>query len=173
MADDQRTQDLTQVVDVSRAALEQEFQISERLDAKARGQVTLAGQWYAVVQAVAAVAFAARGVDREWLFAVSATAVLGGLALAGAVTLSWRVWRLHDEDAVSPKGLLEMKAEATRDDGEVLELLVTHYASKLQSRRETNRSRSDALKCAERLWFVAMGLPLVELVLALCARLFG
>lgn len=171
--EDQRTKDLAEVVQVGRDALTQEFQISERLDAKARGHVTLAGQWFAVVQAVAAVAFAARGIDDGWLLAVAATAAAGGIALATTVVLSWRVWRIRDEEAVSPKGLLEMKEEAEREESEALEPLVRHYASKLQSRRGTNRTRADALAWAERVWFVAMALPLVELVLALYARLFG
>lgn len=44
---------LKHILDAARAALDGEFARAERFDAKARGQATLAGSWFAVTQAVA------------------------------------------------------------------------------------------------------------------------
>lgn len=173
MAESQHTEGLSEVVSVARGAVEQEFQVSERLDAKARGQVTLAGQWFAVVQAVSAVAFAAAGVEGWLLLGIGATAVAGGTLLAVTFWHSSKVWKVREEDAVHPHGLLELKRRATSDEAGALEVVVQHYASLLQSRRRTNKLRADALEEAEGIWLWAMGLPLAQLVLALAARLFG
>jgi hypothetical protein len=172
-AGDQQTAGLTEVVNFARTAVEHEFQISERLDAKARGQVTLAGQWFAVVQAVSAVALGAKGVDGWLLYAVGVTALIGGVVLAFAFLQSARVWKLRDEDAVHPKGILELKERAESDEAGALAVTVQHYASLLQDRRRTNKLRAEALETAETLWLASMALPLVQLGFALAARLFG
>jgi len=163
---------VSEVLNAARAAVEQEFAIAERLDAKARGLVTLAGQWFAVAQAVSAVAFATKDAEDWMLFAV------GGTALAGAVTLGllfvfcWRVWQVRDQPAVTPNGLMQMHATAASDP-EAAKLLVQHYAAILRDRRAPNKKRSDALRVAQGLWFVAMALPLGQLGFALATRLFG
>jgi hypothetical protein len=171
--EDQLTDSLKEVVSLARGAIEQEFQISERLDAKARSQVTLAGQWFAVVQAVSAVAFAAKGVEGWLLYTVGGTAIVGGALLALVFIESAKVWRIRPEGAVSPQGILDLKETAKAGDVEALDDSITHYASILQDRRRTNKLRADALEDAEVLWFLAMAAPLVQLAFALAARLFG
>lgn len=169
----QRTGDLAEVINVARAAVEQEFQVSERLDAKARGQVTLAGQWFAVAQAVSAVAFAVKGVEGWLLYAVGATALVGGALLVIMFVQTSKVWRVREEDAVHPRGILQLKERALNDDAGALEVTVQHYARILQGRRRTNKLRADALEKAEKIWLLAMAAPLLQLGFAIAARLFA
>lgn len=171
--EDQRAESLTEVVSVARSAVEQEFQVSERLDGKARGQVTLAGQWFAVAQAVSAVAFAAKGVDGWLLYAVGLAALVGGVLLVATFVMSSRVWKVQSEDAVHPHGILQLRQRALDDDDGALDVAIRHYASLLQSRRLTNKTRVQALETAEKLWPWAMAPPLVQIGFALAARLFG
>lgn len=168
---EKQEQGLTEVVNVARGAVEQEFQISERLDAKARGQVTLAGQWFAVVQAVSAVAFAVKGASEGLLWAVGVSAVLGAGLLARTFICSSRVWKVRPEGAVHPQGLLDLEARALANEADGLSVMVHHYAAILQDRRLANKTRADALEASQMWWFLAMGVPLVQLILALAARL--
>jgi hypothetical protein len=163
---------LPEVLNTARAAVEQEFQISERLDTKARALITLSGQWFAVAQAVSAVAFTTEK-PRDWmLWTVAGTALAGGIALGLLFFFCWRVWRIRDEEAVSPRGLLQMHSAAVNDPN-ATKLLVEHYAAMLRDRRTTNKSRADALAVAQGWWFVAMALPFVQLGFALATRLFA
>lgn len=162
---------LTEVLNTARAALDQEFQIAQFVDTKARGLVTLGGQWFAVAQAVAAVAFATKKPQDWMLWAVGITAVAGAAALGFLFFLCWKVWKLRNEAAVSPRGLLEMR-KAVLSEASATKL-VDHYAAMLQDRRKTNVKRADALHCAQIAWFFAMGIPFVELGLALATRLLA
>jgi hypothetical protein len=165
-------ENLAEVLSLARSALDQEFAVTERLDSKARGQITLAGQWFAVAQAVSAIAFSASH-SRHWLLvAIGGIALLGGILLACLFFLSASVWRLRREPAVSPRALLDMKQTAYDPESDLQAALIDHYASMLQDRRLTNRARADALSRAEWLWYVTMGIPLLELGFALAARLF-
>jgi hypothetical protein len=51
--------------------------------------------------------------------------------------------------------------------------LVDHYAARLGDRRKTNAVRAKNLKVAQRWWLFAMGVPFIELGLALATRLFA
>jgi len=155
---------LAEVLNAARAAVEQEFEISERLDSKARGLATTAGQWFAVVQAVSAIAYSANKADETLLYGVAGTAALGAVLLSVTFCFCWSVWKVRDEPAVSPGGLMQMKQSEP-------DLLVDHYATMLRDRRATNKQRVDALQVAQLVWFGAMALPLVQLGFALATRL--
>jgi hypothetical protein len=163
---------LREVIEVARTAVAQEFEIAERLGNKARSQVTLAGQWFAVVQAVSGIAYV-KSVHGWKLFAVGGLAVAGGIALVVTFALAREVWKRREHQEVSPRGLIDMGEQAKRlDDVEFLERIIVHLASVLQSQRAANKERNDALDRAEKAWFVAMALPLAQLGFALAARLF-
>jgi hypothetical protein len=162
---------LGEVLNTARAALDQEFQIAQLLDAKARGLVTLAGQWFAIAQAVAAVAFATHKPHTWMLWAVGISALVGAVAVGFLFVFSWNVWKIRDEPAVSPRGLLQMRDVAEHDPSATK--LIDHYAALLRDRRATNKARADALADAQAAWFFAMGLPFIELGFAVATRLFA
>lgn len=163
---------LSEVLTDARAAVDQEFEVTQRLDAKARGLVTVAAQWFGIAQAVSAVAFTTKQPHDWMLWTVGGTAFLGAVALGALFLHSSRVWSIRDEPAVSPKGLLQMQA-AARSDPKAIELLIQHNASILRDRRLSNKTRADHLATAQWVWFIAMALPLVQLGFALATRLFS
>lgn len=162
--------DLTEVLSTARAALDQEFQISQFLDTKARGLVTVAAQWFGIAQAVAAVAYATKKPETWMLLSVAGVALAGAVALGVVCVYCWKAWKIRDEFAVSPMALLKMR-DAISKDGSPAQL-VDHYAARLKDRRSTNAQRADAVSGAEIAWFFAMAIPLVEIGLALATRLF-
>jgi len=143
--------------------------VSAVLDTKARGLVTLGAQWFAIAQAVAAVAFATHKPATGMLVAVGIAALAGGVALGFLCYFCWRVWAIREQPAVSPRGLLTMLDKVTADASP--RLLVDHYAAMLRDRRNVNKSRADALDSAQIAWVFAMVVPFVELGLALATRL--
>ena len=124
--------DIRLVLEAARDAIRQEFQIAERLDAKARNQMAIAGTWFAVVQGVAGLAIGddETGSFFGWSY-VTIIVVLAGAAgacLIVAMTLSYLVWRLRDEEEITHKALFEM-ADVARNPSDGLEdKLVAHNA---------------------------------------------
>src|SRR4051812_43085316 len=80
------------VVEAAQNAVAQEFQIAERLDTKARNQMTVAGTWYALVTALAGVALRVwidRGLN-DWLVAtIIVCAGVGAACLIVALFFSY------------------------------------------------------------------------------------
>lgn len=169
----ERPDDLREVVAVARTVVSQEWLRLERLENKARQQVVVAGQWFAIAQAVLAVALNSDGVNHRWLLWLGGLLGLGaGAAVVFTFVLSWKVWRVSDKDhEVTPQGLMQMRDYAHRPDQGVLDDLIQYHANILQNRRKANDVRADDLHRAEIAWLVAMGLPLVELAFALAAIL--
>lgn len=165
-------EDLNQVVEAARAALDQEFQRAERYDAKARNQMTLAGSWFAVVQAVAAVTL--RGdASTAWVGAIAASAAVAGVALFIAMRLSAKVWKLRLEPAVNQETLEDMLSAAEREPETFGQNLVRLYRHLLGKAQEVNESRATAFDGSTVAWWWALGLAFAELALALLSQIFG
>ena len=164
--------DLSMVVETARAAVEQEFQIAERLDSKARNQMAVSGTWYAVVSAIAGLALRAQldsGANNLLFAAIVVTAGAGAVCLIVALFFSYGVWRLRTETEVTHEGLSEMLADARDPSVDVAEKLVEHYRALLAHRRANNKERSAAFARSVDWWIAAVVLALIELVLALAA----
>lgn len=163
--------DLKEVVAVARAVVDQEVEVTQRLENKARQQVVLAAQWFAIVQAVFAVALNHEDDSVTWLvWTAAGLAIVGGLVLGLTILLGWCTWRVRADSEVTPHGLIQMKEKAHHRDG-VLDAMVVHYANLLQARRANNRVRSDWAMRAEYAWFIAMFIPFAQLAAALAAIL--
>jgi hypothetical protein len=172
------------IVESARAAIAQEFQIAERLDAKARNQVAVGGAWYAAVQAVSAIAIkqhldsakgaglAAKhhvtsGFGNDWFLVLIIVAGIAGVLLAVTIYFSYGVWKLRDEHEISSESLSQMAASARDPDTDLLGAFVEHYGYILSTRRENNGKRSKSFKWSSRFWSLALLSGLVELVFAL------
>ncbi|MCP9490253.1 MAG: hypothetical protein MSC31_10310 [Solirubrobacteraceae bacterium MAG38_C4-C5] len=163
---------LKQVVEAARKALDQEFQRAERYDAKARGQMTLAGSWFAVVQAVAAVSL--RGdTPPVWATAIAIAAVVAGIALFTAMRRSARVWKLRPQPAVNQETLEDMLLSAEREPERFGRQLVLLYRNLLGKAQQVNADRASALEGATGAWWWALALAFAELAVALASRVFG
>lgn len=161
-----------QVVEAARSALDQEFQRAERYDAKTRGQMTLAGSWFAVVQAVAAVSL--RGdTPTGWALAIAAAAVIAGVALFWAMRKSARVWRLRPQPAVNQETLEDMLSSVDREPERFGHQLVGLYRNLLGNAQAVNAERASALEGATGAWWWALLLAFAELAIALASRVFG
>jgi hypothetical protein len=164
--------DLEPVLSAARSALEFESQRADRLDSKARNQMTLAGSWFAVVQAVAAVVLSHR-TPLGWVIAIAATAALAGLALIVAMRESTNVWKLRPQPAVTQETLEDMTAAAQTNPETFSEQLILQYRHILGHLQEQNNARANALDAATAWWWVTLGLSFTELAVALLTRIFN
>jgi hypothetical protein len=159
------------VIDAAREAIVQEFQIAERLDSKGRTQVTLAAGFFTVAQAVAAGTLASQGIAKAWLVAVIVIAAVAGLIVAITLKETFEAWRLLDERDVKPDRLRSLAEESYADDRLVPGKLAKIYASILEARRENNETRARRFEEATEWMFRAMAITIVELIVAMAARL--
>lgn len=164
--------DLKPVIDAAQAALDLENQRADRLDSKARNQMTLAASWFAVVQAVAAVALKA-GTPRGWVIVIAVVAVIAGVALVVAMRMSAEVWKLRPQPAVTQETLEDMATAAQTEPETFEERLILQYRHILGHAQETNERRADALQAATVWWWLTLGLALVELTVAFLARVLN
>ena len=157
-------------VDAARAAIEQEFKIAERLDAKSRNQLAVIAGFFAVAQSAAAITLRATfdATRSGYLVALLIVAAIsGGIAILAVLLLHLKAWRLQDEEDVAPEGLREMLA-AARDPGRDFAAdLMEHYADILTTRRGNNRKRVSTIDSARPWVIVAAMTTLLELALAI------
>lgn len=158
------------IIDAAREALEREDARAERLDAKARGQMALAGTWFAIVQAVAAVALNA-GIPNGWLIAVGVSAGAAAVALVVAMAKSAEVWKLKSRPSIGTKTIDAMTAALHKDTFK--EEMVQEYQHLLGKLQIVNHERAKALECSTVAWWWALGFGLAELAVALLARIVG
>lgn len=164
-------EDINYVLDVAREALSHEFEVSERLDAKARGQMTLAGAWFAIVQAVAGIALRDGAISDAWGAAVVGTAVLAAIALGWAFYRHYAVWKLRDETGFNADALHAFGEWAADNETNLGSTLIGYYEQILSERQGRNRERVAEFDKAVPAWFFALGLTLVELMVALLAAI--
>lgn len=168
-----RSSDLGSVLTVGRAAIDQQFALAERLDAKARGQVTIAGAWFAVVQAVASGAFGIPRLADTWVLVITILAAGGALLLLATMALSANVWRLRVESEIEPDGLVMMANDARSPGVDAAGKMVAHYADVLEERYVNNADRARWFKRSQRVWYGAMFVPLAELGTSFAAQALG
>jgi hypothetical protein len=165
------SEDVKHVLDAARAALAQEFLIAERLDSKVRGQVTLAGAWYTVVQAVAGIALRDAGLSTGWKVAILVAAGFAGLAVVITVVQAYGVSKLRNETDLTPQAIRDFGEWAQSGDVDVGGTLVGYYAEILEARQRTNEQRAAAFDQSAKTWFIALGLTFGELITALAAAI--
>jgi hypothetical protein len=155
--------------------VDEEFKRSERLDAKSRNQITIAGSFFAIVQAVVvglingslgATETTGRSSFVGWLAAAGAAA---GIALVVALAFSYRAWKLREDDALEPDTLTDYISYAQKGNEAVAVKLVTAYAEIAKQRRDNNETRAKAMEHAARACFIALAFVSVELTLAFIA----
>ncbi|MEJ7656104.1 MAG: hypothetical protein WKF33_03625 [Thermoleophilaceae bacterium] len=174
---DKSSDDLKHVLDAARNALDREFQRAERFDAKARGQATLAGSWFAVTQAVAAVSLQP-SMRSGWFIALACLVALQAVALIGLLLASARVWRLQERPDIGEEALEGMEQAAKERDPEFASKALGLYRYVLYYAQEANARRAEALEATNGKWWTAgstwwwavLCLGLVEVLTALLAR---
>jgi hypothetical protein len=175
--------DLSHVLDVASAQLDREFQRAERLDTKARAQVTLAASWFTVAQAVAGLSLRDGG-DSAWvLVPVFAFLLLGAVTLALLAAATREATQLQTRNDITPETLAAMEESAKAGSPDFTERLVETYRKILGEAQAANERRAVALEPSRRwdgwrpsapiAWWCVLGFGLLEIVAALLVRAFG
>ncbi len=159
------------IVDAARSAISQEFQVAERLDAKARNQVAVGAGWFALVQGIAAIAIKQQLDSRTnvWFSVLIAIAVVGGLALGLSIFFSYQVWKLRDEQEITHESLEQMAAVSKGGEVELVDELAKHYGFILWTRRQNNADRASDFSNSVTPWVLGLLAGLAELIVALVA----
>jgi hypothetical protein len=166
---------LSILLSAATAIIDEEFKRSERLDSKSRNQITLAGSFFAVVQAVVVgLINGSLGATEEtpassfvpWL---GVAAVIAGIALLIAVRFSYRAWRLQDDDALSPNTIDAYRESARQGNPAVGVKLIGAYTKIARSRRANNKVRAESLESAAIACGFVMALIGAELILSFVA----
>jgi hypothetical protein len=131
---DPAVENRARVLDIARATLDSEFLRANRWDEKARGQATLAGTWFAVTQAVSAVA-AGSHVPKEWVVALAVGLVLQAGALVMNLLRSAAVWKARDRLEFGRETLNALDERMSDPPDEVVEGLVTFFGTALDGPR--------------------------------------
>jgi hypothetical protein len=157
------------------AAVDEEFRRSERLDAKSRNQVTVAGGWFAVAQAVVVglvngslgpTAAQTASTFVPWLAAAGGIAAL---LTAAATLVSYNAWRLRDDPTLGIGTIRSYVDFARAGNPAVGVKLVSAYADIASGRRENNERRAAAVDRAAVACGLAMLVVSIELLLAFLA----
>jgi len=166
---------LSILLDAATALIDEEFKRSERLDAKSRNMVTVAGAFFAVVQAVVVGfinetlgATATQGASPFilWLAVAAGVATLG---LGIALVWSYEAWKLRSDETLKVKTIRDYRDAAYEGNPVVGAKLVDAYAWIAEKRREVNEERAKAVDAAAIACMGAMALIAAELALAFVA----
>jgi hypothetical protein len=163
--------DLETAITVLRARIDEEFRISERLDAKSRQAFALAAAFFAVVQTVTFGSFAQSSVSSDEKVGMLAAALIAGLALVVVAHRLTNGEELLDEDDVKPEAIVEWCNEAAGRPEYVSARLVGELAHVARRRADSNviRDRNyESVAFATRWALILAG---VELLVAIIVRI--
>jgi hypothetical protein len=159
------------LLDIARASADQEFQIAERLAAKARQGFGLAAAYFAICQTVSFGGFEAariNGDERAWVIYL---AVFAAGSLFAAAIATMRADGLYDSGDLPLEKMPQELDAAYEGDDDVLQRLTEFFLGIAVSRRKANKRRRSAYKVARAFTFISMGATTVQLVVALVARI--
>ena len=158
------------VISAAESSLSWEYQYTDRLEGKARQQATMAGAWFAVVQASAAAIIASGKPSGSWVLVLCIAAIIAAGCLIQSYQRISAVWKPLDEILIQPPELVTLEQDAEEDPRQMAHELIVLYANMLQQRRENTRLRSAALIASERWWWAALTAAFIELGVTFAAR---
>ena len=153
-----------------RARVDEEFEISQRLDSKMRQAFALAVGYFAVVQTVAFGSFAERGVNPSERLLLLVAVIAAGFGLLAVAHRLTNGEELLDEHDTRPDAIIQWLNEAAADDY-VPSKLVVELAETAKDRTANNAIRGrnyDAVVAAARSTII---FTTVELLMAITVRL--
>jgi hypothetical protein len=157
------------------SAIDEEFKRSERIDAKSRNQITIAGSFFAVVEAVVVglINGSLGGTEHHaassFVLWLAITGGVASVAIFVAALISYQSWKLRDDPTLEIDTIREYIDYAREGSPVVGVNLVSAYADIAEGRRKNNGARADALDSAAKACAVATVFIAVELVLAFVA----
>lgn len=166
---------LSILLDTVTSIIEEEFKRSERLDAKSRNQITIAGSFFAVVQAVVIGLINGSlggGEGKPASSFVMWLAVAGGaagIAMLVALRFSYSAWKLRDDPALKVKTVRDYVEFARNGNPAVGVKLIEAWTDVADGRRANNKKRAERVEEAAIVCGIAMAFIGIELVLAFVA----
>jgi hypothetical protein len=162
--------DLAQAITVLRARMDEEFRVSERLDAKQRQAFALASVFFAIVQTVAFGGFAQGNLHSAERAVIGLFAAIAGLVLVVVMHRLNNAEELHPEDDLRPEAVVDWCNEAD-GPGYVAARLVGELSDVARRRSNSNTLRAenyDSVANAARWSLIVTG---VELLIAIAVRI--
>jgi hypothetical protein len=161
--------DLSQVIESARSMVGEQFQISERLDRKARYQAATAGAFFAVVQAVAINAITSAGLSSGWIVTLASVAVPAGLMTVASVLAAADAWRTQLEKDLPIPDLRAMVDSISLGDENAGRELAHHYLNLAEKRRGGNAERIGRVKKAAAAAIISIAVTGLELIMVFIA----
>jgi hypothetical protein len=162
---------LGEILTTLRGLADVEFNIAERLSAKARQAFVLAAGVFTVAQTVAFGSFQSAALSRHekhWMIGLTITAVVL-LALEGIAT--FRTDGTFTSRDLSLADLEDEVNSAYAGDDEVLGRIASKYLRVVQSRRDANDKRFKVYRVSTVLGALALAATVAELVYSLASRI--
>ncbi|HEU5062435.1 MAG TPA: hypothetical protein VFT79_04680 [Solirubrobacterales bacterium] len=157
--------ELGQTIDSARAMVDEQFQIAERLDRKARYQAATSGAFFAVVQAIAINAISNAGLSAGWIATLAALALPAAFLTIGSLVAASSAWKTQMERDLPLADLRDLIDRIQRGDEFALRELAHHYVNLAEERREGNKQRVAKVGKAAAAALMAISLTGLELVL--------
>lgn len=162
--------DAGKIVDALKAASDQEFNISERLSAKARQGFVLAAGVFTISQTVAFNTFEAgklNGHEKHWIIGLAVTAV--GLLFVAALGTIKADATFSTRDLPLEKLESDLNA-AYEGDKRVVGRLGGYYLGIVRTRREANQVRGKWYKRGRTFVMLSLAATVAELIFSLISR---
>lgn len=166
---DATSENLTHILDIASGTLDKEFQRANRWDEKARGQATLAGAWFAVTQAVAAIALGPSA-PKGWVIGLAVGLALQAAALVMNLIRVANVWKPREREEVAKNTLEELKQRVSDPVADFATAIVDFYGSVLYEAQQANKDRGKAFERASFWWWFVLAFGLAEIAAALISR---
>jgi hypothetical protein len=162
--------DLEQAIAILRARVDEEFRITERLDAKSRQAFTVAAGFFVVAQAVAFGTFGADSVTSPERVIVAVLALIAGACVAATGHRLANSEDLLEVENIRPDAVVEWANSAT-DDDYVAVRIIANLRDVANGRRENNVTREGKYERVNTAMRWALIFCSVELLLAILVRI--
>jgi hypothetical protein len=162
--------DLAHALDVIRARFDEEYRITERLDAKQRQAATQAGGLFAIVQTIAFAVFTDPAAPTFW------RALLVALIVCAAGALAIMVFRLHGAESLRPETTIDTSrvfdwCQEANGPEYVTMRLITSLDGIVRARGASNDARAKRAQQVQRAALWALAFSSAELALAIALRI--
>ena len=157
--------ELGQAIESGRSMVDEQFQIAERLDRKARYQAATSGTFFAVVQAIAVNAISGADLSPGWIATLAAFALPSAFLTVGSLVAASSAWKTQIEKDLPVADLRDLIDRIQRGDEFALRELAHHYVNLAEERRTGNKERVKRVGKAADAALLSVALTGLELVL--------
>jgi len=159
-----------QIIGVAAAALDRAVARQERIEAKAQGQVTLAGSWFALALSVCALSME-HGTPLVPVVAFAVLLVVGAYSFYRLLRVQAEIGELREQPEVGSRTLKEMWTE--RAEPSSSSNLLTWHRYQLWHKHRSNDERAMKFISTKRPWEVSILCSCLLFGVAVAAQISG